>query len=190
MPGFRIFLWLCAAAALLLGTTSARADGEKDAANPDKRLGYFVGAWDVAVTYQLPDGKEYQGKAACVTKRVLNGKFIQQEYQSRMNNQPLSVWQILGYDTVKKRFVEIHLNAHGENAHTMTTDGTFSDDGKVLTLRGDVMDSSTGKPVKLRAVTTIKDNDHYRLEWFYTGAGGKEERKVVLSHTRKAGAQR
>jgi hypothetical protein len=184
MHRFTPAVWLSAVLALALAATT-RADDKKSPEDPTRHLDFFVGDWDVAVKYKLPDGKEYEGKAACVTRRVLNGRFIQQEYTSRMNNQPLTIWQLLGFDMVQKKFVETDLHAHGDNAHTMHTDGTFSDDGKVLTLRGDTIDSMTGKPVKLRAVTTIKDKDHYLLEWFITDDSGKEDRKVVLSHTRK-----
>jgi hypothetical protein len=169
----------------LVLAASARADDKKGPEDPTKRLDVLVGDWDVAVRYKLPDGKEYEGKAACVTRRVLNDRFIQQEYTSRLNDQPLVVWQLLGFDTLKKQFVETQLHVHGDDTHTMHTEGTFADDGKVLTLRGDSLDGFTGKPVKLRTVTTIKDKDHYTVEWFSTDDSGKEERKVVLTHTRK-----
>src|SRR4051812_15737931 len=129
MRRFATLPLVCLVAVLAVAAAVAQADEKSAAADPVKRLDYFVGSWDVAVKYRLPDGKEYEGKSACVTRRVLNGRFVQQEYQSRMNNQPLTIWQILGYDTVQKRFVETHLNAHGDNTHTMHTGGTFSDDG-------------------------------------------------------------
>jgi hypothetical protein len=184
MLGFATLTQIGLVAALALAV-AAHADDKKDAADPGKRLDTFVGAWDVVVKYKLPDGKEYEGKATCVAKRVLQDHFIQQEYQSMMNNQPMVIWQMLGYDTVQKKFVELDMHAHVGSAHTIHTDGAFSDDGKVLTLRGDSVDGFTSKPVKMRTVTTIKDHDNYTLEWFITDDSGKEERKVVLTHTRK-----
>jgi len=173
---------LCISFALVVAAT-ASADDKK--ADPMKKLDVLVGAWDVAVKYKLPDGKEHEGKADCVTKRVLNGRFLQQEYKSMTNNQPQIIWQMLGYDTIQKKFVEFDLHARGDSAHTIQTYGDFSDDGKVLTLRGDSIDGFTGKPVKMCTVTTIHDEDHYTLEWFITGDSGKEDRRVVLTHTRK-----
>lgn len=153
--------------------------------NPTQRLDPFVGSWDVVVKYQMPDGKEYEGKSTCTTKKVLNDQFLQQEYKSTMMNQPLTIWQLVGYDAVKKKYVEHHFNAHGTMTHTMLTEGSFSDDGKILTLKGETLDAMTGKPTKLRFVTTMQDNDHYTLEWFFTDESGKETRKVVLNHARK-----
>ena len=166
----------------LVVVATASADDKK--ADPMKQLDVLVGAWDVKVKYKLPDG-EYEGKAACVTKRVLNDRFLQQEYQSMTKNQPQIIWQMLGYDTIQKKFVEFDLHARGDTAHTIHTHGDISDDGKVLTLCGDSIDGFTGKPVKMCTVTTIHDEDHYTLEWFITDDSGKEDRRVVLAHTRK-----
>lgn len=160
-------------------------EGPKSSEDPTRPLEVLVGSWDVAVRYKLPDGKAYQGKAVCVIRRVLNGRFIEQDYTSRMNNQPLLVRQILGYDAFKKRFVETQLHVQGKDAHTLHTEGTLTDDGKVLTLRGESVDGFTGRPAKLRTVTTVRDHDYYMLEWFVTDKSGKEGRQVVLTHTRK-----
>jgi hypothetical protein len=67
----------------------------------------------------------------------------------------------------------------------MHNEGDFSRDGKILTLSGESISAQTGEMVMLRTVTTIVDDNHYTLEWFITEPGGKEERKVVLTHTRK-----
>ncbi len=157
----------------------------KPAKGPDKRLQYFVGSWDVTVKFKLPNG-EHEGKARCDGKLVLDDKFLHQEYKSMFGGQPLTVWQLTGYDSIQKKYVEFELHSDGSGTHTLHNEGSFSDDGKVLTLAGDSMDGMTGKPVKLRTVTTIVDDDHFTLEWFFKEPGGSsEERKVVLSHTRR-----
>jgi hypothetical protein len=154
-------------------------------ADQDKRLAYFVGDWNVAVQFILPDGKEHSGQAVCATRPILDGKFIHQEYKSKFMGKPLTVVQLLGYDSLKKKFVEFQLHDDAIGIHTMHDEGSFSDDGKVLTMAGDSIDGFTGKPVRVRFVTKIVDDDHYSLEYFVTEQGGKEERKVVLTHTRK-----
>lgn len=171
----------------LVATLSAVAQGQenKTADEPQKRLEYFVGDWDVAVQFRLPDGKDGQGKSSCHTKGILDGKFVHQEYKSKFMGQQLIVWQLLGYDSLKKKWVEFDLHLEGDRTHTMSTEGALSADGKVLTLTGDSIDGFTGKPVKMRTVTTIVDDNKYTLEWFITDSSGKEERKVMLTHVRK-----
>jgi hypothetical protein len=163
----------------------APAQEPKSPADSHKRLEYFAGDWDVAIRYKLSNDKEGEGKAVCQTKWILDDNFLRQEYRSKFMGQPLTIWQLLGYDTLNKKYVEFQLHAQGKQTHTLHNEGSFSDDGKVLTLVGDSTDAATGKPVKLRTVTTMTDPEHYTLEWFVTEGGGKEERKVVLMHTRK-----
>ena len=172
---------------LALGTMTSLAQGQE--AKPDteqhKRMEYLIGTWDVAVKFRLPDGKDGEGTATCQTKWILDDKVVHQEYKSKFMGQPLTVVQLLSYDTVKKRFVEFQLHVDPTGVHTTHNEGAFSDDGKILTLVGDSIDGFTGKPVKVRGVTTIVDENRYTVEWFITEPGGKEERRVVLTHTRK-----
>ena len=166
------------------GTPLLRAD-DPDAAAVHKRLEYFVGNWDVAVKFKLPDGKEGGGKSALKTEWIVNNKFIREAYDSKFMGQPLSIWQMRGFDNTLNKWVEFQLHAEGEKTHTMQLDGPNPSGDAPMTLSGDSLDSMTKKPVKLRTVTTIVDPDHYRLEWYMTRQGEKEERTVVLEHTRK-----
>ena len=147
-----------------------------------KRLDVLVGSWDVTVTFQL-GGKQNEGKASCEAKWILDGRVVQQEYKSKLMGQPYTVLQLVGYDNLKKKSFEIML----QNLHTgvLHTEGTFSEDDKVITNYGESLDPMSGKTYKLKTVTTFRDSDHFTLEWFKVGAAAKEERTVSMSHTRR-----
>jgi Protein of unknown function (DUF1579) len=147
-----------------------------------QRLGDLAGTWDVTIRYKLGD-KEHEGKAKCEAKWILDGRFLQQDYKSNFQGKPFEVMQLLGYDSVAKKTIEIKL----DNLSTgiMHNEGAISEDGRVITNFGKSLDPATGKPYKLRTVTTIVDHDHFTLEWFGTDDGGKESRVMSMSHTRK-----
>ena len=147
-----------------------------------ERLNDLAGSWDVALTYTLGD-KQHEGKATCEAKWILDGRFLQQEYHSRFQGKPFQVVQLLGYDNPRKKTIEIMM----DNLSTglRHNEGSISNDGKVITNESESLDPATGKPYKLRTVTTIVDRDHFTLEWFRVGEGGKENRVVSMSHTRK-----
>jgi hypothetical protein len=147
-----------------------------------ERLGDLAGTWDVVIRYKLGD-KEHEGKASCEAKWILDGRFLQQDYKSRFQGKPYEVIQLLGYDSVGKKTIEIKLDSLSTGV--LHNEGSISDDGKVITNLGKSLDPATGKPYKLRTVTTIVDHDHFTLEWFGTDEGGKESRVVSMSHTRK-----
>jgi Protein of unknown function (DUF1579) len=147
-----------------------------------KQLDALAGSWDVSVTYRL-GGKEFKGTALCEAKWVLDGRFLRQEYHSKMQGKDFIVLQFLGYDQGKKKFVELKMDSM--DTGVMHNEGTISNDGKVITCKGERIDQTNGELVKIRTVTTIEDADHFTLEWFLTKGDGKEERAVVLNHTRK-----
>jgi hypothetical protein len=147
-----------------------------------QRLGDLAGTWDVTIRYKLGD-KEHEGKASCEAKWILEGRFLQQDYKSNFQGKPYEVIQLLGYDSAAKKSIEIKLD--NLSTGVMHNEGSISEDGKVITNLGKSLDPATGKPYKLRTVTTIVDHDHFTLEWFGTEDGGKESRVVSMSHTRR-----
>jgi hypothetical protein len=148
-----------------------------------KQLDRLAGTWDVAISFKVGPGKMSEGTATCVSKWILDGKAIQQEYSSKFNGRPFTVMQWLGYDASKKKFFELKLDSM--DTGVMHNEGVLSDDGKTLTQLGDRVDPETGKTTKIRTVTTFIDDDHYLLEWFLPGEDGKEEKAVILKHARK-----
>jgi hypothetical protein len=146
------------------------------------RLDDLAGSWDVIVRYHLGD-KEHEGKASCDAKWILGGRFLQQIYKSRFQGKPYEVIQLLGYDNVGKKTIEIKMDSMSTGV--LHNEGSISEDGRVITNFGKNVDPATGKLHKLRTVTTIVDHDHFTLEWFGSEDGGKESKVVSMSHTRK-----
>jgi hypothetical protein len=145
------------------------------------KLELLVGTWDVATRFKLGGG-EHTGSARCEAAWALNGHMLRQEYHSKMNGQPFTVLQFYGYDQGKKKFFELKMDSM--DTGVMHNEGSASDDGKVLTFRGERVDARTGKTIPIRTVITIQDADHYTLEWYMPGPDGQEENTVTLTHTR------
>ncbi len=188
-----VMRWLlaCITSGLIILPAAGFAQEEKrqnEGPQPDlpgpvhKRLGELAGSWSVSVKYILGD-KQQEGKATCEAKLILGDRFLQQEYSSKFQGQPFHVLQILGYDNARKKSIEIMLDTMGTSV--LHNEGTVSDDGKVFTNSSEPLDPRTGKPYKLRTVTTIIDHDNFTLEWFRVDDAGKAAKVVSMSHTRK-----
>lgn len=147
-----------------------------------ERLAGLAGKWDVTVEYTFGD-KRFLGKAICEAKLILDGKFLEQHYNSNLQGKPFHVFQILGFDVARQKTIEIML----DNLSTSVghNEGSASEDGKVLTNLGEHLDPRTKKPYKLRTVYTILGPDKFTLEWFQTEQGGKEAKVVSMTHERK-----
>jgi hypothetical protein len=146
------------------------------------RLNRLAGTWDVEVRYKL-GGEEHKGTATCEANRILDGRFLQQEYKSRFQDKSFHVMQLLGYDNARKKTIEIMMDTMSTGV--LHNEGSISDDGKVITNVGESVDQKSGKPYKLRTVTTIVDGDHFTLAWFRTDPGDMEQNIVTMSHTRR-----
>ncbi len=147
-----------------------------------KQMESLAGSWDVEVAYVL-GGKENKGKARCEARWILDGRFLEQEYKSNFQGKPFTVLQILGYDNQKKKTIELMLD--NLSTTVLHNEGTISEDGKVISNEGESLDRASGKTEKLRTVYTIIDQDHFTLEWFRPAEGGKEEKVVSMTHTRR-----
>jgi len=147
-----------------------------------QRLNELAGSWDVTVRYTMGD-KQHEGKATCEAKWILDGRFLQQEYHSRLQGKPYQVVQLLGFDNLRKKTLEIMMDNLGTGV--LHNEGSISEDGKVITNLGETIDPVSGKPYKLRTVTTIVDRDHFTLEWFHADDGRNGSPVVSMSHTRK-----
>ena len=180
---------LCCVSGLLvvLMGLSTFGDEPKKAERPSPvhaELDRLVGSWDVAVEYRYGD-KTTKGTAKCEAKWILDGRFVQQEYTSQFMGKPLTIVQLIGYDDVKKKLLEIHLSSN-RNQVTMT-EGETTDDGKTWTNVGELTNARTGNPSKLRTEYRFKDPGTFTLEWFQPdpAAEGKDMRVVSMTHTRR-----
>ena len=146
-----------------------------------KKLDVLVGAWDVTVSFPVARGRNMQGKSSCEAKWVMDGRFVRREYTSTFAGKLLTVVRYLGFDRHKGKFVEVQF----ESTHTdvMHNEGTISDDGKTITTWGSHVDTAAGKEVKVRGVTTLLDQNSFKVELFY--GEGTESKTITLMHKRK-----
>ena len=110
---------------------------------------------------------------------VADGRFLTDETRGTVSGQPYYRRGTLGYSNMDKRYewvtqdglnasMMIYLGARNAGpGFPASLAGTFTDQG----LLGE---ASTGKTIRQRTVITIADEDHHRLEIYFTPPGGRE----------------
>lgn len=102
-----------------------------------------------------------QGKATM--KVVLNGRYLQQDFDGQMMGMPMKGTGLVTFDNFRKQYVEVWADTMGTSIMRMT--GSMSPDGKTQTMFGE-MDEPTmgeiGKTVKF--VTRFIDDDTMNFE--------------------------
>ena len=112
----------------------------------------------------------------------LGGFFLVSEFKGEMAGKPFQGRSLTGYDPFKKKYVGVWVDSMSPGIYN--TEGAFDKSGKVLT---ETMEGPCpeGKPMRMRLVTQIKDNDHVHFQMHLRGDDGKEALMLEIAYTRK-----
>lgn len=113
---------------------------------------------------------------------LLDGRFLYQEFNSQMMGQPFSGIGIDAYDNLRKKYVTAWIDTMGTGIFIM--EGTASDDGKTITLRGQ-HDEPGGGHMTHRAVWKIVDANTQTFEMYGAHGHAKQTKMLEIAYTRK-----
>lgn len=152
---------------------------------PHRLLDQFVGKWDIAMRMWMEPGKPpMETKSTADVKWIMDGRFLLEESTGQIMGQPHKGMGITGYDNFKQKYISSWI----ENMSTgmYTSEGTFDQSGKVLTLHGKIDEPMTGERDKLvRFVARFISKDKHIFE-IYDLVGRPDEFKAVeMIYTRK-----
>jgi len=150
---------------------------------PHKMLAKWVGSWITRTrVWMEPDKPPSEGTGACEQKMIFDGRYLQQEYTGEMMGSPFTGANIIGYDNHTKKYVSTWIDSMSTGIYYF--EGTASPDGKIITQESSYDDPVRG-PTVWRSVTRIVDDNTLEYEMFLTPMGGKEEKMMEMTVTRK-----
>lgn len=119
----------------------------------------------------------------CSTRLQVPGNFwLISDFNSSMMGEPFSGHSIMGYDMIKKKWVNSWVDSMAPII--MHSEGDWDAKTKSWSLVWDSIDPMTNKPSKFRMVTTVKDHDHHDFAMFVVTPEG-EYQNMGISYTRK-----
>lgn len=148
--------------------------------NLEPLVGEFVGAskfWPAA------DDEPAASQATFTRKWVLGGRFIMEEHEGSIMTMPFSSLGILGYDTMKKRYVATWCDTMSTGIEFM--EGECDAAGKTIAFH-DVYENPAAKTRQsFRYIFRIESPARHVIEMWTVGADGKEFRTLETVCTRK-----
>jgi hypothetical protein len=175
-------LSVAAVVLVLLAAGTQAQDFPKPGAEHEQ-LKQMTGVWDAHVKCTFEPGKSPQeSKGVFKAKMDLGGFFLMTEFKGELGGQPFQGHGVTGYDPFKKKYVGIWVDSMSPAIYT--TDGAFDKSGRVFTETLEGPDPK-GKPMKMRAITQIKDKDHMHFQMHLRGEDGKESLMMEIAYTRK-----
>ena len=152
---------------------------------PHKLLASLAGSWTTQTKEWMEPGKPpTEATGTADMKMVLDGRFLQQEFNSTMMGQPYTGIGITAYDNLRKKYVSTWMDSMGTGIFVM--EGTASADGKTITLKGSHPEPGGGQMTH-RAVWKIVDDNTQTFDMYGTHGHGKEMKMMEITYTRKQG---
>lgn len=151
-----------------------------------KHLEYFVGNWDsVQKMFPGPGIEPIIRKQGIEVKSLYDGRFTQARiwFIEKIFGMDIEGIVITGYDNYKQTFNSVTFGNMGTDFSYMT--GTLDATRKIRTDYGETDDVSTGKKVKVKAITTIIDPDKYTYEYFHIDDKNNEVKVMEITYFRK-----
>ena len=153
---------------------------------PHKLLSKLEGIWTTR-TKGWQEGKAVmESVGTCEQKMVLGGHYLRQEYTGDMMGAPFTGINLLGYNNHTKKYESVWLDSMSTAIYYFV--GKASADGRTIKQECSYDDPIKGPSVWL-SVTRIKDDNTQEFEMYITPKGGKKEKMMEMTVTRKeAGA--
>ena len=150
---------------------------------PHKLFASLAGSWTTSTKEWMEPGKPpMESIGSAEMKMLLDGRFLQQELTGDMMGKPYSGIGISGYDNLRKKYVSIWMDSMGTGIFSM--EGTASDDGKTITLKGQHAELGGGQMTH-RALWKILDSNTQTFEMYGAHSHGKEMKMLEITYTRK-----
>lgn len=144
----------------------------------------FVGEWDVTTTsWMMPGAEPSVSTGTSKAGLILGGRFLIMEFEGTMFGQPFEGLQIVGFDTLQKKFVTFWIDNSSTAFYLMS--GAPGESEKVRTETGVWPDPMTGGTIKVRDVTTLVDEDEFHYEMFMTASDGTEFKSLEYRAKKK-----
>jgi hypothetical protein len=141
------------------------------------RLKELEGTWDT-VMKMGPN----ESKGTAIYKMDLGGLWLASEFHGEVNGQKFTGKGLDGYEPNAKKYVSVWVDSMSTSP--MLSEGTYSPDGKVLTMTGEGP-GPDGKPTTYKMTTEHKDKDTMLFSMHAPGPDGKEAVMFTISYTRR-----
>jgi hypothetical protein len=112
---------------------------------------------------------------------ILGDRWLVSDYQSTMMDMPFEGHGMLGYDTLKKKYISTWSDNMGTGI--MVSEGTANASGNEITLTGS-WDDPMGKKHSARMIFTIVNPTKHTFVMFDKEAGGPEKKVMEITYTK------
>lgn len=146
----------------------------------------LTGTFDTKVKFWMdPKGQPNESTGVMKRKMIMEGRFLEELYEGKVNDMKFFGMGLLGYDTQKKKYTSVWVDSMSTSM--MTTSGSYDADKKTFTFTSEGDDPYTGVKTKNRDVLRIVSDTEEIMEMFRQPSDGShpEFKMMEIRYTRK-----
>jgi hypothetical protein len=144
----------------------------------------LVGNWDAKVKMWMdPSQPASESEGSLVRKPVLDGRFIQEEFDGKFAGFPYKGFGTVGFDRAKNAYVMTWIDSMGTALHL--SKGTYDAATKTFTFSQNDVCPITGKPTRMRDTLRIVSPDEQVMTMYSAMGDEKEAKSMEITFTRK-----
>ena len=150
------------------------------------RLKPFLGTFRSQVKLWMGPADPMVSTGTMNNTSALGGLFVRQEYEGDPNEGPFPSFAghgFWGYNMTSQRYEGFWIDNVSSIMQNET--GAVDESGKVWTMRGEMPDPQTAEPITKRSVITLQDDDHHRMEMYFS-KDGQEFKGMEIEYTRSS----
>lgn len=146
-----------------------------------KALDALAGSWKAEVKcWHDPNGASQVSQATAKARWILDGRFLEEEFNGEMMGKPFTGRSLIGYDNTKQRYNMIWIS--DVQTSMFVTEGQGDEGNKVITLEGKVTCPVTGqRDIPMRSVYRILSPDKHIFEMYDGGKGNAKTMEITYS---------
>jgi hypothetical protein len=161
----------------------ASAQGHLTPTKEHEALAEDVGTWEGDVTMWAAAGAEPMKSKGVETNEMLGKMWLMSHYEGDMGGEKFAGRSAVGYDPIKKKFYGGWVDTM--SPFMMKFEGDYDEASHTLTMNSEGTSVLTGKPEKMKLITTWEGKDKKTFEMHATGEDGKEWKMMEIKYTRK-----
>lgn len=149
-----------------------------------KALEPLVGDWNAEVkSWMAPDAPPVVTKATAKSRWIMNGRFVQEEFEGEFMGKPFRGMSVTGYDNAKQAYSSVWID--DMNTAIITSEGAAEKEGTVITLTGEYYCPITDQKNKpMKQIIRIINNDKHVLE-MHDPTQGENSKTMEITYTRR-----
>jgi hypothetical protein len=147
-----------------------------------KKLDWFSGKWDCEISH-IMNGETHVSKGSAVGEMIYDGRYSKMSFEGDMMGEKFTGMSLVGYNNVSKMFESMWVDSMSTAMMTMT--GKLNEKGNEYSWTGQYHCPMTEKLTNWREITTIVDENTYRMDFYMPNMEtGKEEMQMTITYKR------